>query len=227
MTTLPGIDVSAAGQGANFDWPSWRGRIAFAAVKVSEGLIYADPYAARNIAGARSIGCAVIGYHFLHAGDSGVGQASYFMERCKAARIERGDLLAIDAEQEGMDGLSATALWATADTFATTIKGHFDAWPFCYTDFTLAKVATGVGDCPLWLANPSDTPVTAIGPWKTISMEQLGQKGVDTDTFYGDLAQLRALAIPKLAPPPAPAAPGKPTEAEAEAATDVLSRYFG
>lgn len=230
--TLAGIDVSAAGQGGSFDWQSWRGKVQFAAIKIGEGLTYADPDAARNIAGARSIGCTVIGYHFLHAKDGGAAQASYFMERCKSAGMGRGDLMALDAEQEGMDGLAPAVLWATAGSFASAVHGHFAAWPLCYTDIDLAKVASGVGDCPLWLANPSRVPTPGgIGPWKVVSFEQLGQAGVDTDTFYGDLSQLQALAVPTVAPaaprPVTPAAPAKPTQAQAKAALDVLSRYVG
>ncbi len=224
--TLAGIDVSAIGPGPHFGWPSWRGRIQFAGIKVSEGTAFADPDAARNVAGARSIGCAVTGYHFLHANSDAAVQAAWFLARCKAAGLERGDLLAIDAEQGGMDGLPAVNLWAAAVRFATIVHDHFGCHPVLYTDMSLAQSAPGLGalaDCPLWLANPSRVPTpNGIGPWRVVSFEQTGQRGTDTDVFYGDQAQLAKLALP-----PAPvAAPARPTAAEARAALDVLGRYL-
>lgn len=196
--TLAGIDVSAAGQGANFDWATFAGEISFAGIKISEGLTFADPDAARNIAGARSIGAAVMGYHFLHSGDGGAAQADAFMARCQTAALERGDLLAVDVEQEGIDaGTTESDLWAVAADFAQTIHAHFTCWTVLYTDISLAPSAgSGVANCPLWLANPSGDAVTAIGPWTVISFEQTGQAGVDTDVFYGTTAQLAKLAIP-------------------------------
>lgn len=198
--TLAGIDVSAAGQGPNFPWPQYHGKIQFAGVKVSEGLGYADPYAATNIAGARAIGAAVMGYHFLHANSDGAMQANAFMSHAKAAKMERGDLMAVDVEQGGMDGLPSMNLWAVAVRFAEIIHDHFGAWPVLYTDISMAEGAPGfapLGNCPLWLANPSRVHTGAIGPWSGPSFEQVSQRGVDTDVFYGDATALAKLAIPR------------------------------
>jgi lysozyme len=196
--TLAGIDVSAAGQGATFDWAAYQGKISFAGIKISEGLTFADPDAARNIAGARSIGATAMGYHFLHSAEGGAAQADAFMARCKNAALERGDLLAIDVEQGGIDaGTTAADLWTVAADFAQAVHAHFTCWTVLYTDISLASSAgSGVANCPLWLANPSGTAVTKIGPWTVISFEQTGQSGVDTDVFYGTAAQLAKLAIP-------------------------------
>lgn len=221
--TLAGIDVSNY-QGA-FDWPSWRGKVQFAGIKISEGAGYADPFAARNVAGARSIGVMPMGYHFLHAGSSGTDQANSFLAHCKAAGMERGDVLAVDVEQGGQDGLSPAQLWSAAAEFAGAVHDHFGCWTVCYTDISLAAAApSSVGNCPLWLANPSGTPVSHIGPWQVVSFEQLGQTGVDTDVFYGTADELARLAIPAAAAPPVPP---KPTAAEAKAALDVLTRFVG
>ena len=199
MTTLNGIDVSAAGQGANFPWGLYTHKISFAFAKISEGTGYADPDAAANIAAARKLGLVVGGYHFLHASADGELQANWFMARCKAAALERGDLLAVDVEQGGIDSTSIAHLWLVAAQFTTVIHDHFGAWPVLYTDISMASSAPGLdvlANCPLWLANPSKTPVTSIGPWKVISFEQTGQSGVDCDVFYGDAAALAKLAIP-------------------------------
>jgi GH25 family lysozyme M1 (1,4-beta-N-acetylmuramidase) len=233
--TLAGIDVSAVGQGPAFPWESYRGKISFAGIKVSENTGFTDPDAARNITGARSIRALPMAYHFLHASASGTAQADWFLARCKAAGLERGELLALDAEQGGLDGLTPAQLWTVTVDCAAAIHGHFGCWPVIYTDISLAAVApSAAGNSPLWLANPSGTPVSHIGPWQVLSFEQTGQTGIDLDRFYGDAAQLAKLAIPPApAPPPPvkppvkPPVPVKPTMAEAQAALDVLSRYVG
>lgn len=192
---INGIDISAAGQGAGFRWEPYRG-IGFGGVKISEGTGYADPYAKINIAGARAIGAVPIGYHFLHAGMSGAAQAEWFLARAKAAGLKPGDHIAIDAEDGGLDGLSSNHMNEAAAEFTAELRLHFRTfWPIAYTEFSMAPSLTALGSCPLWLANPSGMAVKSIGPWKQVSFEQVGQKGVDTDVFYGDQAALAKLAF--------------------------------
>lgn len=193
--TLNGIDVSAY-QG-DFNWQSYKGKIQFAGIKVSEGLKEADPYAARNIAGARSIGAVVIGYHFLHAALSGSAQAEAFLSHAKAAGHKPGDLIAVDAEDGGLDGETASQMNLTASAFVGEVRRHFPSyWPVLYTEISMAPALTSMGACPLWLANPSGMAVKSIGAWKGgPSFEQTSQRGTDLDVFYGDLPALKKLAI--------------------------------
>jgi lysozyme len=194
--TLAGIDVSAAGQGANFNWNAWRGKVGFAGVKVSEGTEYADPYAARNIAAVRSLGAVPMGYHFLHAGESGAAQAEWFLSHAKAAGLRPGDLIAIDAEDGGLDGLTDAHMDEQAAAFAAELRRHFPGFnPVLYTEISMAPSLVSNGNCPLWLANPSGMTVKAIGPWKQVSFEQVSQRGVDCDVFYGTAAELAKLTI--------------------------------
>ena len=194
--TLAGIDVSAVGQGPNFPWPQWKNKIQFAGVKVSEAATFADPDAARNIAGARSIGATVIGYHFLHANLPGAAQAEWFLANAHQAGLKPGDLIAIDAEDGGLEGCTAEQMGITGLAFAAELQRHFPGyWPVVYTEISVAPHLEGLGDCALWLANPSRMAVKAVGPWKVISIEQTGQSGVDTDVFYGDAAALAKLAF--------------------------------
>ena len=195
MTVLQGFDVSNVN--GPIHWEAWRGKIQFAGVKITEGCWFADQFAAQNVAGAHALGLPVIGYHFLHGSLPGTKQAEYFLSHAHAAGLRPGDLIAIDAEDGGMDGLDVAHLVAAAAEFAIELRLHFAGYhPVLYTEISLAPEFGSMGNCPLWLANPSGTPVTAIGPWKTPSFEQVGQRGVDTDVFYGDAAQLKALAIP-------------------------------
>jgi lysozyme len=195
--TLAGIDVSTAGQGASFNWAPYKGKISFAFTKVSEGLTYADPDAKRNIAQMRADGIIAGGYHFLHAGQDGATQAEAFLSHAHAAGLQPGDLIAIDAEDLGLDGCTAQVMNLTAAVFCGQLAKHFPGYhPSVYTEISMAPALTALGSCPLWLANPSGVHTGALGPWKTVSFEQTGQRGVDTDVFYGDAGQLAALAMP-------------------------------
>lgn len=194
--TLNGIDVSAAGQGTAFNWAPFRGKIQFAFTKVSEGTGYADPSAARNIAQMRAEKITVGGYHFLHAGQPGAQQAEFFLSHAKSAGLRAGDLIALDAEDLGMDGSTPERMNLVGAAFVKELRVHFPGfWPLLYTEISLAPALTSLGQCPLWLANPSRMVVKSIGPWKQVSFEQVAQRGVDTDVFYGDAAALAKLAI--------------------------------
>lgn len=229
MTTLQGIDVSAAGQGGAFPWGIYRGKIAFAGVKISQATDYADPDAARNVAGCRSLGIPVIGYHFITTGEPGPAQAAWFLAHAAAAGMRPGDLLAFDTEQAGG---AAPQLWAVSAGFALAVHDHYGGsfWPLAYTDMSLAAVApASVAACPLWLATLGE-PVPAMGPWRQITMEQVGQRGVDTDVFHGTPAQLAALGIPEHKPagPPSPAvAQARAYITAAQQALDGLAKLIG
>lgn len=212
-TTLAGIDVSNL-QGAAFDWEAYRGKISFAAVKVSEGLDYADPDAARNMAGAKGIGAVRMGYHFLHPSLHGGQQADYFLGLAKKAGLGPGDLVMADVEVT--DGCTAAEISACAGLFAATVHAGTGAWPVAYTDQSFAETGcvASLGQCPAFIANPSNVALPSpIGPWRLVSFEQTGQRSVDTDVFYGDLGQLAKLAIPKSAPKPVPVSREQATEA--------------
>lgn len=206
--SLHGIDVSAIGQGPNFDWEAYRGKIAFAGIKISEDVIFADSDAYHNIKGADAIAAIPMAYHLVHALPSGVAQANWFMSHSKTAGIQRGDLLSLDVEQAGLDGQTSASLWARGVEAANVIKQHFGVWPVVYTDISLAEVApAAIGACPLWLADPDNQRKTPIGPWKFIPFVQTGQRGVDTDEFFGTIEQLRGLALPPQDPPTPPPPP--------------------
>lgn len=193
---INGIDVSAAGQGAGFPWESYRGKIDFAGVKISEGLGYADPYAKANAAGAHALGIPVIGYHFLHAGLPGQDQAEWFLRHANGLLKPGHDLIAIDAEDGGLDGDPVFFMQRAGLEFCGQLQRHFPGyWPVLYTELSMAPSLAQLGHCPLWPANPDGVHTGQIGPWAGPSFEQVGQKGVDTDVFYGDAGQLAKLAF--------------------------------
>lgn len=212
--TLAGIDVSNY-QGAQFDWAPYRGKIAFAFIKATEGLSYRDPDYARNVAQAHADGITVGSYHFLHPAESGAAQAHCFLGYADPAP---GELVMVDVETD--DGLGPAATSACALDFAATVHHATGAWPVAYTmqSFAEGGYVASLGGCPSFIANPSQVQLpNPIGPWHLVSFEQTGQRGVDTDVFYGDAAELAKLAIPHPAPSPAPRPP-LVTQAAAKAA---------
>jgi GH25 family lysozyme M1 (1,4-beta-N-acetylmuramidase) len=198
MTTLSGIDVSASGQGASFDWAAYRGKISFAGIKISQDLDYADPDAARNTADARAIGASVIGYHFLNATLDGARQAEYFLSHADGLLKPGRDLIAVDAEDEGMHGCSPAQLNEVTADFLAELRKHWAAYHgIVYTEVWLLPYLVSCGASPLWAANPGGGPIADKGAWPGgPSFEQVGQKGVDSDVFYGSSAELAKLAIP-------------------------------
>src|SRR5262249_44666712 len=124
-------------------------------------------------------------------------QAEHFLACAHAAGLRPGDLIALDAEDGGLDGLQPARMNVAALEFAEQLRKHWPSyWPVVYTEISMAQWLTVMGECPLWLADLSQPLVQAIGPWELVSFWQTGQRGVDVDLFNGDLGQLRKLAIP-------------------------------
>ena len=91
--TINGVDVSSYQP----DYKPGSG-VAFVGVKATEGTSYVNPYHDAQVARARAKDCGIIHYHWLHHG-SIKKQAKYFVQH---AKIQAGDILAIDWEQAGV-----------------------------------------------------------------------------------------------------------------------------
>ena len=197
--SLNGIDVSNL-QGASFDWAPYKGRIQFAFIKATEGTGFRDPDYARNRAQAHADGLTVGAYHYLHPSEPGAAQAHCFLGY---ADPKPGELVMVDVETD--DGLGPSPTSACAADFAATVHHATGAWPVAYTMQSYAEggYCASLGLCPSFIANPSHVQLPSpIGPWHLVSFEQTGQRSVDVDVFYGDLAELGRLAIPHAPPKP-------------------------
>lgn len=213
--SLQGIDVSAVGQGNAFNWSAWKDRIAFAGIKATQGLSFEDPAFSENMKGATSIGAVRMPYHFLDPAEDGAEQAKHFLAY---ANPQPSELVMLDHETYRDAGgvVLAPALVADrAAAFADYVRAALGAWPVLYTDQWMPEngYCAGLGQQPLFIANPSKVKLpNPIGPWRLVSFEQVGQKGIDTDVFYGTVAELQRLTVmhAPIAPAPAPApAPAK------------------
>jgi lysozyme len=220
VTTMAGIDVSNF-QGT-FDWAAWRGKIAFAFAKATEGVTFTDPDFSRNWAAMKGEGLIRGAYHFGHPAETPDAEAAFFLGVVRAQGLRPGDLLALDLETA--DGLTAPEVAAWADAWVRIVHAATGASVVVYTDQSMARggYCAGLGDNPLWLAVPGGGGVPMpVGPWNLISFEQTGSPGsppVDADIFFGAAVQLDKLAVPE--PPHVP--PHDPAPAPAEEGFLVL-----
>jgi lysozyme len=195
--TIAGIDVSNF-QGA-FDWAPWRGKIGFAFAKATEGLGFTDPDFAHNWAGIKAQGITRGAYHFAHPANSPAAEARFYLDTVRAQGLHPGDLVMLDLEVT--DGLPPGFVAAYARSWAAAVHSGTGAQPVIYTDRFMAGGGhcAGLGGCPLFLAVPGGGNVPLpIGPWKAISFEQTGTRGVppvDADIFFGGTGPLAALSI--------------------------------
>jgi lysozyme len=207
MSSIAGIDVSNF-QGA-FDWAAWRGKIAFAFAKATEGVTFRDPDFSRNWAAMKGEGIIRGAYHFAHPADNPGAEAEFFLSVVRAQGLRPGDLLALDLETA--DGRSIAEVAAWADAWVSAVHAATGASVIVYTDQSMARggYCAGLGGSPLWLAIHGGGRVPLpVGPWQLISFEQTGSPGtppVDADIFFGATVQLDKLAVPQPAPAPAPA----------------------
>lgn len=218
MTTLPGIDISAIGQGLSFDWSPWEGRIAFAFIKATEGLDFRDPAYPHNVAAAGNLRIVRGSYHVLHADLSGAAQADYYLSYADPAP---GELVMVDIENPADIGsrvaIPPAKVSACLAAFSDIVRAATGAWPVTYVNQSMAQAGyvASAGQCPAFIADPSHVQLPSpIGPWRLVSFIQTGQRGVDTDEFYGDLVELGRLTTTRRYVPQAPPAP-KPAPAPA------------
>jgi GH25 family lysozyme M1 (1,4-beta-N-acetylmuramidase) len=225
MTTLPGIDVSGIGQGAAFNWEQYRGRIAFAFAKATEALNFRDPDFPRNWAAAAELDIIRGAYHFLHPELSGAKQADFFLS---AVDPDPGDLVMVDVETVPLlhdKPMSAEEVSACVAGFIDIVRAKTGAWPVVYADQWMARngYLASAGQCPAFIANPTQVPLfPPIGPWRLISFMQVGQRGIDTDEFFGDLGELRRLTVSRRLPPPEVSAAAVPAAAAPAMPATVL-----
>lgn len=195
--TLIGVDISNHQAGINVGALG----AGFTIVKASEGVGWADPQLAQNVASARSAGSLVGFYHFSRFGaadgNSPEAEAASFLQFI-APFLQDGDLVVLDLESDDQSpGVSKRFLDVVSN--ATGRK--------CLIYMNLSTARANGWDAvkavyPLWLAwYPSDapgswSPVAALPslPGWNVAMWQHTQTGrlagwngnLDLNVFYGD-----------------------------------------
>jgi GH25 family lysozyme M1 (1,4-beta-N-acetylmuramidase) len=198
--TTPGIDVSK--WQAEIDWQAVADDgIAFAFVRVSDGLTHRDAYFQTNWTEAQQAGLAVGAYQFFRPDQDPAAQADLLIE-------EMGTLSStnlppvIDVEDDG--GLSPSQVEAAVRVWVDRVEAATGVKPIIYTGayFWRDNVASDAfAEHPLWVAHyTKDCPYTP-DPWTRWDFHQYTDSGsvdgvsgnVDRNDFNGPFEELTGM----------------------------------
>jgi lysozyme len=153
-----------------------RAGMRFAAVKVSEGTYYANPYYLRDIKAAAAAGLVVMPYVFANPStDPGGATARYAYRAAHYRRGPRARPLVVDLENNPYDGndcygLGVRPMIAWIAGFVNVAQHLTGKRPIIYTTAAWWQECTGsarrFGREPLWLAAYAGTPATPPRPWR-------------------------------------------------------------
>lgn len=194
---LHGIDVSNW-QGS-VDWTDHAGAgVSFAFAKATEGGDYTDKYFARNWQGMRESWIVCGAYHFARPKGDATEHARHFLRAITAAGgLRRGDLVALDLENN--DGLRPEQVAHHARRWCRYVERHGGVRPFIYTFqwFARAGNCAGLGDYPLWIANPEKPRGEPLvpGPWRDWTIHQYANSPLDRNVFHGSREDLTRLGF--------------------------------
>ena len=160
-----GVDVASFQHpnGAAIDWSQVAASgIGFAAVKVTEGDYYRNPYALTDLAQAQAAGLSVAAYAFAIPNGNGsssnpVTQADYLLSDLGAQSRTVPIMLDIEYNPYGAEcyGLTTTAMVSWITKFDSEIKARTGRLPIIYTPkawwAACTGSSTGFGHIPLWV----------------------------------------------------------------------------
>jgi GH25 family lysozyme M1 (1,4-beta-N-acetylmuramidase) len=187
-----GIDVASFQHpnGAAIEWPQVAASgIGFAAVKVTEGDYYRNPYALTDLAQAQAAGLSVAAYAFAIPNGNGsssnpVTQADYLLSDLGAQARSVPVMLDLEYNPYGTEcyGLTSTAMVAWINKFDSEVKARTGRLPIVYTPkawwAACTGSSTGFGHTPLWVPDYSSTgsPARPAG-WSTWASWQYSSTG--------------------------------------------------
>jgi len=206
---IRGVDL-ASWQGQPGQWHAEAGDIDFAAVKLSEyqpdGSRDTDPDAAADWAWLKASRKGRIAYLYAHPAAPVDGTAVLFLSQLDQLGLDPGDGIAIDLEVTDGRNPALVSVWARL--LARTLQSALGRVPLLYTYLSFAEAGncSGLGNLPLWIADPSSPAghPRVPAPWKTWAIHQYSTAPLDRDlAAYPDLAAMAA-ALGKPAPKPVP-----------------------
>ena len=214
---LTGVDV-ASFQGSPGSWTSAVGNFDWAAVKFTElepnGTKYINPDAKADVDWLKSNHKARIAYLFGHPSVNAKDTVDFFVSEFNDMGMDDSDGVALDLETT--DGLSADKVAAWGADVLSQLHTRLGRTPLVYTyiDFAKQGNCAGLGDYPLWIADPSNAaghPVVPA-PWKTWAIHQYATvANIDRDVadYANQEAMVDALGkqTPQKPPPPPPPDP--------------------
>ena len=212
------------------DWASYQDNqpdtsgLAFAFVKVTEGLSYLNPRWVAQRDHAKANGLVWGGYHYPHMANDPHAEADAFLAQ---VAWQAGDLIVLDWEgyDSANSGVSKGAQLAYKESWLRYVKAkmpHNPVGMYCNTDYWRNVDTTSYYGDFLWIATAGraagDPGIQA--PWL---FHQYTDQPVDTDYCHlGSVGELRSWALsftqqPTPAPTPAPPAEEDPMAAFTEA----------
>jgi GH25 family lysozyme M1 (1,4-beta-N-acetylmuramidase) len=220
---VQGVDVASYQEQNGINWAKTAAAgIQFAAIKVSEGTYYANPFASADLTAAKAAGLSVMAYAFAipdgYLGSpSPVAQADYFLARATAPGGQAPEIM-LDIEydpyksEDGTNncyGLSTSAMSTWISRFGAEISAKTGRLPIIYTTqdwwATCTGSSTAFSQYPLWVA--SYTSASSPGPlpagWPSWNLWQYTSTGTVPgipDTGHTDLDQLNPAALTILDP---------------------------
>jgi|HubBroStandDraft_5_1064220.scaffolds.fasta_scaffold02959_3 GH25 family lysozyme M1 (1,4-beta-N-acetylmuramidase) len=205
-----GVDVSAF-QGAPASWSKQAGSFTWAAVKITEleenGTRYVNPYAAADWSWLASHQKGRIAYLFGHPSVSAADTVDFFVTQLDALKVRDTDGIALDLEVN--DGLSAAKVAAWGVEVQAELEHHYGRLPLLYTYLSFAEAGNcaGLGEYPLWIADPSSAAghPRVPGPWKSWTIHQYDISGsIDLDVAKYSTEAAMFAALGKTADPKEP-----------------------
>ncbi len=184
---LRGVDVSSF-QGRPAQWKGEAGRIAFAAVKITElepnGTRYVNPDAAADWAFLHRRGKVRVAYLFGHPSVSPTETVSFFLHHVRRLGLHDDDAIALDIEVTDGRGPSAVDAWCA--TVTSELHRRTGRRPLVYTFLSFAQAGNcnRLGRYPLWIADPSSRAghPRVPHPWRTWTLHQYNITGaIDRD----------------------------------------------
>src|SRR5258708_10115279 len=172
---VPGMDVASYQESPGITWANVAGAgIKFAAIKVTEGNYYVNPWARADLAAAQRAGLAVMAYDFaipnLTGPDSSAAaQADFAIYHASYAYGRAPLMLDIEyhpySSQDATNqcyGLSPSAMVAWVQAFTAEVQSKTGQSPIIYTPRYWWDTCTGnstlFGQHMLWIPFPGTTP---------------------------------------------------------------------
>jgi GH25 family lysozyme M1 (1,4-beta-N-acetylmuramidase) len=162
---IQGVDVASYQEKPGIDWPTvYANGMQFAAIKVTEGDYYANPYASADLASARAAGLGVVAYAFAIPNGNGSSSSPVTQADSAIAHSVGQDgnaaplMLDIEYNPYGSEcyGLSQSAMVTWISSFAAEVKAKTGLLPLIYSTTDWWRTCTGnnasFGQDLLWIA---------------------------------------------------------------------------
>lgn len=212
-TSMSHIDFNDVSQWqGSINWATYPYPIVMIKMSGGDNGLYYDSKANANYYGAKAAGKAIGMYHFAGGGNP-ENEADFFIAACSP--LEENDVLCLDYELHLADPVG----WC--QRFVNRVHDRTGVWPLVYLNGSTVNSYNWdsvLNNCGLWVAywnyDPEGDPVIS----RTYVAQQYTNQGltagingrVDTNAWFGTLAQFKKYGYHAPVAPPAPAPAPQP-----------------